>query len=243
MAVIDLTAQFPLVDTTYRPLYGSTGDITDLAIHYTLTTMPETATQEQEEAHLQGIYEFHVVGRGWGGIAYHGVGFPSGRAYKTAPWERWGTNVKGNNDHLLGFAGVYAGDIVPPGKTLEAFRKLIAAADGYLGGYTRPISGHRDFIATGCPGNKWQQWIPTLRQEDDMLDPEADKATFAELMEWWFTSGDQGTLGPHSRSANPKFNGHTFAEVVGSLVESMHGPHGGGGYTDQDAVKAVKDAL
>lgn len=181
MAIIDVTELFPLVDLTYRQPYTSKDAITDLVAHYTVTSMPATATRLEETEHLRGIYEFHVVGRGYGGIGYHGIGFPSGRAYKTAPWDRWGANVAGENGRILGFAGVFEGDIVPPAGVLDAFRALIVAADSYLGGRLRPTKGHRDFMATGCPGGKWQEWVPGLRQEDDMGMTPTETAAFNAL--------------------------------------------------------------
>lgn len=128
--VIDVTARYPLASVWWRGEY-TPEDITDIVIHHTMTgETPADASVDDELAVLDCIYTFHVNTRVFGGIGYHGIAFPSGRAYQTCPLTRWGAHVAFENDHLWGFAA--AGDYtngVPPEGTLRGLRDLIVLAD------------------------------------------------------------------------------------------------------------------
>ena len=173
MAVIDVTARYPLADVWWRGAYGPE-DITDIAIHHTMTgETPADASVDDELAVLDCIYAFHVNTRVFGGIGYHGVAFASGRSYLTCPLTRWGAHVADENNHLWGFAA--AGDYTnghPPVGILEGLRDLVfLAAD-----VTLPLRPHLAWGGTSCPGAQWKEWVPWLRhvgaiaEEDDMTD-------------------------------------------------------------------------
>ncbi len=130
MSITDVTKRYPLADVWWRGEYTAEA-ITDIVIHHTMTgELPADASVGDELMVLDAIYAFHVNTRGFGGIGYHGVAFPSGRAYITCPFDRWGTHVAFENDHLWGFAaaGDYS-DSVPPSGTLRGLGELIALAD------------------------------------------------------------------------------------------------------------------
>ena len=114
---------------------------------------------------------------------------------------------------------------------------------------TRGIAyGHRDFIATGCPGDKLYAIIPQLTfKEDDM---EMDWETFVE---WSHRFIREVPAQPRDEKGNPIPNArHPIGEYLGNIRdisarERAHdedtAKHGGGGYSDAQAVKAVKDKL
>ncbi len=134
MSITDVTARFPLASVWWRGEYGSNDDLTDIAIHHTQTLfLTANATSTDELNQLAVIYQYHW-GKGYGGIGYHGIAFPSGRVYLTAPLDRWGANVLGENDHVWGFAG--AGDFtnsIPPAGILHGLGELVAMADSAHG--------------------------------------------------------------------------------------------------------------
>ena len=172
MSITDVTGRFPLESVWWRQPFASNQDITDIAIHHTVTFFLSTnATVGDELNQLAMIYRSHL-NRGLGGIGYHGVSFPSGRAYLTSPLTHWGAHVAGENDDKWGFAaaGTYT-DVVPPLALRQGLAELIAMADSARI-KKLPLSPHRRWTATTCPGNPWQQWVPTLRkkEEDDMTD-------------------------------------------------------------------------
>ena len=171
MTIIDVTGRYPLASVWWRGIYSS-ADITDITLHHTaMGELPSTASEDDELAVLDCIYAFHVNTRGFGGIGYHGVGFPSSRAYLTSPMTRWGAHVADENNHLWGFAA--AGNhtnSIPSQGTLEALAELIANADG-MKGTELPLRPHLYWGGTTCPGNRWQEWVPQLRdyiQEEEM---------------------------------------------------------------------------
>jgi hypothetical protein len=130
-----VTARFALASVWWRGEYASNADLTDIAIHHTQTLfLAANATEQDELNQLAVIYEYHYNVKGYGGIGYHGIAFPSGRAYLTAPLSRWGANVLGENDHIWGFAGVgdYT-DSIPPVGVLHGLGELVAMADSAHG--------------------------------------------------------------------------------------------------------------
>ena len=135
MAIIDVTERFPLTPVWWRGEYESNADITDIAIHHTQTLfLAANASEEDELNQLAVIYGYHYGTKGFGGIGYHGIAFPSGRAYLTASLSRWGANVLGENDHIWGFAG--AGDFtdeIPPAGILHGLGQLVAMVDSAHG--------------------------------------------------------------------------------------------------------------
>lgn len=129
--ILNVTDRYPLVNEWWRGVY-TPEDITDIVLHHTVMgELPADASLDDELAVLDCIYAFHVNTRGFGGIGYHGVAFPSRRAYLTCPLNRWGAHVAFENNHLWGFAA--AGDYtngVPPEGTLRGLAELIKLADG-----------------------------------------------------------------------------------------------------------------
>ena len=168
MSITDVTGRFPLEAVWWRQPFASNQDVTDIAIHHTVMFfLSPDATVEDELNQLAMIYRNHI-GRGLGGIGYHGVSFPSGRAYLTSPLTHWGAHVSGENDDKWGFAaaGTYT-DSIPPEPLRQGLAELIAMADSARA-QELPLRPHRHWTQTTCPGKPWQQWVPTLREEYNM---------------------------------------------------------------------------
>ena len=93
--------------------------------------------------------------------------------------------------------------------------------------------GHRDIIATACPGDKLYAIIPQLTfKEDDM-----DKAEVERIVR---------AMQFRARPKGEKATGeHSLEEWLGSYHKHRYdaAKHGGGGYSDAQAVKAVRDKL
>ncbi|WP_053205206.1 FG-GAP-like repeat-containing protein [Jiangella muralis] len=146
------------------PLYG---DVQGGFVHHTAGT--NDYTEAEVPAILRGIYEYHVVGRGWRDIGYNFFVDRFGRI-----WEgRWGgidravvgAHVEGYNSYSVGVAALGEFTATQPGQAvLDAYARLFAWKLGlndvdphgtfaYPGQQTLPtIAGHRDGGATECPG-------------------------------------------------------------------------------------------
>lgn len=148
-------------------------------VHHTVT-----ATQEPDPAaRMRAMYAFHVRGNGWSDIGYNFVVDGSGRIYegRAAGGGRHdgedgsgngviGAHAGGHNTGSVGIAilGTYTDDGVTPSEA--ALDAVTAIAAWKLGPRNiDPIAsgvliGHRDVVATGCPGNGCHRRLPELRE-------------------------------------------------------------------------------
>ncbi len=170
MTIQDVTQSFP-IPARYPRQAGSSNRITDIVVHHTfIDPLPETATVAQEIARINSIHQYHIS-RGFLGVGYHGIAFPSGRGYITAPLSQWGANVYAENNHVLGVAvdtKLVSG--VPSGKQQHAVAEILL----HFWDYTNrevSIRPHLYWGGTTCPGPDWEYWVPNLAnrvKEDDM---------------------------------------------------------------------------
>jgi peptidoglycan recognition protein len=112
---------------------------------------------------MRNIEAFHIgPERGWNGIAYSFVIFPSGRIFEGRGWGRSGAHTEGRNSTAAGvcFAGHGDKSAATP-EAVSACRWLIG--EGIRLGRLRPsplITGHRQYTTKGksCPGDRiWAQ--------------------------------------------------------------------------------------
>ena len=157
------------------PLYG---DVEGGFVHHTAGT--NTYTQDEVPAILRGIYEYHVVGRGWRDIGYNFFVDRFGRI-----WEgRWGgidravvgAHVEGYNSYSVGVAALGEFTATQPTQpVIDAYAQLFAWKFGlhgvdphgtfaYPNQQTLPtIAGHRDGGATECPGELLYAQLGAIR--------------------------------------------------------------------------------
>lgn len=167
--------------------------------------MSPEATQEDEEARLRAIQNFHmnpddpsteaVEGREWSDIAYSFLIAPSGRRYEGRGWRRkHGGNFGANNSNSVSLCLIGNYDLQDPTPAqIEAFRQTIADGlqEGHVGsGYA--LLGHRDEPAPkSCPGNRVYPRlkefvqrgleVSPLREEEDMGLTEEQAALLEEI--------------------------------------------------------------
>lgn len=148
-------------------------------VHHTVTSNQEP----DPAARMRAMYHFHVRGNGWSDIGYNFVVDGAGRVYegRSAGGGRSdgedasgrgviGAHAAGHNTGSVGVAilGTYSDDGVTPSvAALEAVTAIAAWKLGPRG--VDPMAsgvliGHRDVVATGCPGNGCHRRLPELRQ-------------------------------------------------------------------------------
>jgi len=148
-------------------------------VHHTVT-----ANQEPDPAaRMRAMYTYHVRGNGWSDIGYNFVVDGSGRIYegRAAGGGRSdgedgsglgviGAHASGHNTGSVGVAilGTYTDDrATPSDAALDAVTAIAAWKLGPRG--IDPVAagsliGHRDVVATGCPGNGCHRRLPELRE-------------------------------------------------------------------------------
>jgi len=134
--------------------------VSETYIHHTAGPAPR-----DEAAHMRELEAFHVNTRGWSGIAYSEVVFPSGNVYEGRGLGRTGAHTLDHNSisHAWCFVGNFEND-QPTDGALRACAGRIRWAMG--NGFVRPgspIRGHRDVNQTACPGRNLYARLPEIR--------------------------------------------------------------------------------
>jgi peptidoglycan recognition protein len=141
---------------------ASMGPVSEIVVHHT-DGAAVNPTPQDEGAYMRSVESMHLD-RGWAGIGYGFVVFPSGRVHEGRGWSQTGAHCPGKNASSVGIAfhlrGMHA---TPTVAAVDAFRALVA--DGVARYHlTEPvtISGHRDHRATLCPGDRLYEVLPSL---------------------------------------------------------------------------------
>lgn len=161
------------------------GLATGVRIHHTVTTtLPATATVDQERAQMRTI-EATGQQRFGTGISYNVVIFPSGRAYQGVSFNRRGTHDAGENTptRAICFAGDYSTH-QPTDAQIATAAAIVAEGRGKWWTTTAPVTPHSDHYATDCPGNNVRTRLPEIRAghiTPTTPTPEGDFLTMASI--------------------------------------------------------------
>lgn len=117
----------------------------------------------------QNVHKWHLS-NGWAGIGYHFFVSKDGSIYRGRPLDTVGAHTQGFNSVSVGvcFEGKYhSTDISMPSAQLTAGRELLA----YLRKlYPKAaVKGHRDLMATDCPGQYFPYNELVNEKENDEL--------------------------------------------------------------------------
>lgn len=147
-------------------------------VHHTVTANDE----RDPAARMRAIHAFHVKGNGWSDIGYNFVVDQAGRIYEGRAGGAGstgedgagrgviGAHADGHNTGSVGVAilGTFTDDrATPSDAALDAVAAVAAWKLGSRG--IDPLAsgtliGHRDVVATGCPGGGCQRRLPELRE-------------------------------------------------------------------------------
>ena len=108
---------------------------------------------DAESCTAQDIHSWHIS-RSWSGIGYHYFVRKDGQIYRGRPEDVVGAHATNYNSKSIGicFEGDYTKENMPK-KQLEAGKELVAyLKDKYK---IANVKGHRDLMATSCPGSKF----------------------------------------------------------------------------------------
>jgi N-acetyl-anhydromuramyl-L-alanine amidase AmpD len=101
----------------------------------------------------QDIHKWHLK-RGWTGFGYHFLVRKDGQIFRGRPEDTIGAHISNYNSRSIGicFEGDYMEETMPRAQ-LEAGKELVAyLKDKYN---INKVKGHRDLMATSCPGDKF----------------------------------------------------------------------------------------
>ncbi|WDS51742.1 endolysin [Streptomyces phage Triumph] len=155
-----------------RPWNGNPDTIalnhrTEFFVHYDganhITRTGSSVPQAIDRAHQN---------QGWAGIGYNFVVDQAGNIYEGRGWTLQGAHCPGHNVSGLGVQIAIGGDQEPSEKALAACRALYDEACRKTG-RTLAKKGHRDGIATTCPGGKLYSWVKAGMPAGDYDEPSA----------------------------------------------------------------------
>jgi hypothetical protein len=155
---------------------GGRGDYdprkTTVVIHHTVSASPKNYdTHAKREAHMREIENQHLA-QGWDGIGYCfvlflGAGDLGPEIYEGRGWDRLpAAQANANTGTVpISVVGNFENDRIghPGVKRLARFARRCRRRYGI-----RRIRGHRDYMATACPGKNLYAKIPKIRKRTGM---------------------------------------------------------------------------
>ncbi len=136
---------------------------------------PSHATCDQD---VRNIQNFHMDGRGWSDIAYNFLVCEHGYIYEGRGLGV-GSAANGTNDSNLKYYAICALQSSDRKATPELFTGLAAAIDycQHHGNAGSVVKGHRDFIATTCPGDELYAFLTGLNGTTPVVNPKPPTPT------------------------------------------------------------------
>lgn len=140
------------------------------------------ATLAQEAARMRYIWSSHVNGNGWSDIGYHFIVMPSGRVFSARAENKRGAHDVINDGLGVAFDGIYSSKTISSQQYQSAIALCTLLCNRYgitdtvtpvptvtadYGTRNLPrIFGHRDRVATECPGSEGGKTVrlPEIRQ-------------------------------------------------------------------------------
>jgi hypothetical protein len=141
--------------------------VSELFFHHTVTKqLPVTASLEAEREQMRLLDQI-AHSRGFNGISYCWVCFPSGRCWEGRGWGIVEAATEGHNtsgDSLV-FAGNYSAFKLSEQQKQAAVALVNRAqVSGFLAAKGLNIRGHREVDSTSCPGDKiTSAWIESVQ--------------------------------------------------------------------------------
>ncbi|MGW2497284.1 peptidoglycan-binding protein [Streptomyces pseudogriseolus] len=179
--------------------------------------------------------------KGWAGIGYNFVIDQDGTIFEGRGWTRQGAHCPGHNVSGLGVQIAIGGDQEPTEAALAACRALYDEACRRTG-HALAMRGHRDGIATQCPGARLYAWVQAGMPAKGYESPAGGTAPDTAPAAWdgkTFPGRDAFQIGT-SHPAVTKLGERLTAHGYGRFYKVGPGPT----FTtvDRDAVEAFQEA-
>lgn len=128
-----------------------------IVIHHTASPRDTTT--------LEMVTKWHTD-KGWNGIGYHRFIDGKGKLYQGRPDSQIGAHAYGHNRDTMGIcvAGNFDRESLGAAqrKTLVQTLAVLCARHGLT---EKDIIGHRDLMATSCPGGDLYDELPSIRKD------------------------------------------------------------------------------
>ena len=138
------------------------------AFHHSVTV--QTAKNDGNwKAECDKIANLHINNNGWGGVGYRFIIASDGTVAYVGDLSHGGSAILNNNDHV--FSACLVGDFTKELPTAAQVHSAHLLAKHFLDNMPQyplldswdDIKGHKDFMATACPGSNWRTAGDSLR--------------------------------------------------------------------------------
>ncbi|CRK97725.1 CLUMA_CG011105, isoform A [Clunio marinus] len=148
-----------------NPAWLSTQPPTHFVVHHTVTAT--CTTTAACDATMRSMQNGHMTGNGWADIGYNFCIGNTNIVYEGRGWNRSGAHSPSFNTRSIGFC--FIGNfmtVLPPQNVLNTAQAfIICARDWGRLTTTYRLMGHRQDVATACPGDAlfnqirtWPRW-------------------------------------------------------------------------------------
>ena len=130
----------------------------------TMLVIHHTGNPSDDDLSAAELHDSHLA-QGWAGIGYHFVIRKSGQVEIGRPSECLGAHAYGENNHTIGIHVCGNFEIAAPTDAqVESLAKLIADLTEIYGlqNTSDCVVGHRDLMATACPGQNLYSLLQTV---------------------------------------------------------------------------------
>jgi len=164
------------------------------------------------DASVQTVHSWHLQ-NAWAGIGYHFQVDKGGTIWQGRPIDTIGAHAQGFNANSIGIAcqgDYHRARITMPQAQREALVWLLRHLRGIYGNI--PISGHRDHMATACPG----QFFPLdeIRKQAESEASDMTEAQVKALITQTIGEILSGSDGAPSAWAKPEWERAIAAEIT-----------------------------
>jgi hypothetical protein len=223
-----------LGDECWDPKYGRT--FKAVIVHHTAGS--NDYTRDESAAIVRGIYAYHTQSRGWCDIGYNFLIDRFGDVFEgrdggiRRPVR--GAHSGDYNVNTTGISLMGNFDVAYPTRAMkQSLVSLIAWRLGtaYHHAYGKPfiydhkinrISGHRDVMATACPGRYVYDWLPRLRR---LVNERLGDWSSTIEHRWDRAGGKKSRLGPVKVGELVAQGGHRTVFAAGRVYLSDAGVH------------------
>jgi LysM repeat protein len=145
-------------DAKIKKNHRQMGRVTRITVHHTGEYAGTVGVSKREI--LRRIDRYHREGRGWAAIGYHWLVSPDGQVYEGRPESIQGAHTRNANSNNLGISMM--GDFhknSPTARHVSILKAVLEDARKRYGLPRSKVFGHRDHMATACPGDHLYAWL------------------------------------------------------------------------------------
>ena len=138
-----------------------------LVVHYSASNADEQALHENCAGRVRAIQTYHMDGQDWSDIAYNWLVCKHGSIFRGRGWPVMPAATYGHNRHTVAICFL-GNDTKGRADVTKEAERAIREVYAFVKARTPQdigATGHRDFVATSCPGDELYAFVESLDRE------------------------------------------------------------------------------